>query len=161
MEGISKPPADWRRFMKVILQADVKDVGKVGDLVNVSAGFARNFLFPRKLAAEATEHKVKEFEHLKRTIEAKKKKALEERKALVAKLQGITVNFKLAAGDSDRLFGTVTTTEISRALEKMGFSVDRRDIHLEEPIKVLGTHKAIVKLGDHVEGTLQVSVERL
>ena len=67
--------------MKVILTKDVKDIGKVGDLVSVAAGFARNFLFPKKLATEATEKRVKEYEHLKRVAESKKKKALEERKA--------------------------------------------------------------------------------
>ena len=69
--------------MKVILSKDVKDVGKVGDLVNVSEGFARNFLFPRKLAAEATEKRVKEWEHLKRVADAKKKKAVAERQAVI------------------------------------------------------------------------------
>jgi large subunit ribosomal protein L9 len=147
--------------MKVILSKDVKDVGKTGDLVSVSAGFARNFLFPRKLANEATETKVKEWEHLKRVADARKVKAAAERKALVDKMKGITVVFKVQAGENDKLFGTVTTSEISRELEKQNFSVDRRDIFLEEPIKVLGSHKATVKYAEGVEATIQISVERL
>lgn len=146
--------------MKVILQKDVKDVGRVGELVNVSEGFARNFLFPRKLAAEATEKRVKEYEHLKRVAETKKKKAMAERQELLNKINGTTVTFKLAAGETDKLFGTVTTTDISKELQKMGHSVDRRDIHLEEPIKVLGQHKAVVRYAEGMEAKIQISVER-
>lgn len=146
--------------MKVILVKDVKDVGKVGDLVNVSSGFARNFLFPRKLANEATEKRIKEWEHLKRVAEVKKKKAVAERQAVLGKLNGISLKFKVSAGEGDKLFGSVTTSDISKELEKAGHSVDRRDIHLEEQIKVLGTHKATVRLGEGLEGSIQVVVER-
>lgn len=146
--------------MKVILQKDVKDLGKVGDLVNVSMGFARNLLFPRKLAVEATEKKVNEYNHLKRVAESKKKKALTERQEFLGKVKGTTVTFKLNAGEGDKLFGTVTTNDISKQLEKQGFSVDRRDIHLEEPIKVLGTHKAVIRYADNLEAAIQIAVER-
>src|SRR5437868_6433596 len=146
--------------MKVILQKDVKDLGKVGDLVNVSEGFARNFLFPRKLASEATEKRVKEWEHLKRVADVKKKKAVAERQAVLAKITGTTVTFKVAAGENDKLFGTVTTSDISKELDKAGHSVDRRDIHLEEPIKVLGQHKALVRMGEGLEAKILIAVER-
>lgn len=146
--------------MKVILTKDVKDVGKVGDLVSVSAGFARNFLFPRSLASEATEKRVKEWEHLKRVADAKKKKAVAERQEILKKISGVTVSFKANAGENDKLFGTVTTTEISRELEKLGFSIDRRDIHLAEPIKLLGSHKATVRYSEGLEATIQINVER-
>lgn len=146
--------------MKVILSKDVKDVGKAGDLVSVSAGFARNFLFPRKLAAEATESRAKEWEHLKTVAEDRRKKAVAERKALLGKISGANVSFKVQAGENDKLFGTVTTTDISRELEKTGFSIDRRDIHLEEPIKILGSHKAVIRYGEGMEATIQINVER-
>jgi large subunit ribosomal protein L9 len=146
--------------MKVILQKDVKDLGKVGDLVNVSEGFARNLLFPRKLALEATEKRVNEYNHLKRVAESKKKKALAERQELLNKIKGTTVAFKLNAGENDKLFGTVTTSDISKGLEKLGFSVDRKDIHLEEQIKVLGTHKATIRYAEGLETQIQVAVER-
>jgi large subunit ribosomal protein L9 len=146
--------------MKVILQKDVKDVGRVGDMVNVSEGFARNFLFPRKLASEATEKRMKEWEHLKRVADTKKKKAVAERQELLNKVNGQTVKFKLAAGENDKLFGTVTTNDISKELEKAGHSVDKRDIHLEEPIKVLGQHKAIVRMGEGLEAKIMIAVER-
>ena len=147
--------------MKVILQKDVKNLGKVGDLVSVSTGFARNYLFPRSLAAEATEKRVHEFEHLKKVAEAKKKKAVGERQELIKKLSGVTVNFKAPAGDTDKLFGTVTNVDISNELEKHGYSIDRRDILLEEPIKMLGQHKATIRLGEGIETSVLVSVERL
>ncbi len=146
--------------MKVILQKDVKDVGRVGELVNVSEGFARNFLFPRKLAAEATEKRVKEYDHLKRVAETKKKKALAERQAVLTKVNGTTVQFKVAAGETDKIFGTITTTDISKELQKGGFSIDRRDIHLEEPIKLLGQHKAVIRYAEGLEAKIQISVER-
>lgn len=146
--------------MKVILQKDVKNLGKVGELINVADGYARNFLFPRKLAQEATEKRVNELEHLKRVAEIQKKKAKAEREAILGKMKGLSVTFKVAAGDSDKLFGTITTTDISRELEKLGYSIDRRDIHLEEPIKMLGQHKATIKLGEGLEGEVQVVVER-
>ncbi len=147
--------------MKVILQKDVKNLGKVGDLVNVAVGFARNFLFPRKLASEATEKRVHEFEHLKKVAEIKKKKAVGERAEVVKKLSGVSLVFKSEAGDSDKLFGSITNVDISNELEKHGFSIDRRDIHIEEAIKMLGQHKATVKLGDGLEANLKISVERL
>lgn len=146
--------------MKVILQKDVKDLGKIGDLVTVSQGFARNFLFPRKMAAVATETKVKEYEHLKRVAEIKKKKAVAERKELLNKISGVAVKFKMQTGDSDKIFGSVTSADISAELQKAGFSVDRRDIHIEEHIKVLGNHKATIRLGEGLEASLQIVVER-
>lgn len=146
--------------MKVILQQDVKDIGKVGELLNVKEGFARNFLFPRKLAVEATETRIKEWEHLKRVTEVKKKKALEEKKAVLNKMSGVALTFKMQAGEGEKLFGTVTSTDIAKELAKKGFAVDRRDIHLEEAIKLLGTHKATIRLSEGLETSIQVIVER-
>lgn len=147
--------------MKVLLQQDVKNLGKVGELVNVKTGFARNYLFPRLLAVEATEKRVKEFAHLKLVAEAKKKKATAERQEVVKKLSGVSLTFKMPAGETDKLFGSVTNTDVSNELEKHGYSIDRRDIHLEDSIKVLGSHKAIVRLGEGLEAEIAISVERL
>jgi large subunit ribosomal protein L9 len=148
--------------MKVILQKDVKDLGKVGDLVNVKQGYARNFLFPRKLALAATENKVTEWAHLQKVAEIKKKKAMAGRQEVINKMQGLTLNFRLeAAADSEKLFGSVTTMDISKELEKQGYSIDRRDIHLEEQIKLLGQHKASVKMGDGLEAEITIVVEKL
>jgi large subunit ribosomal protein L9 len=146
--------------MKVILQKDVKDLGKVGDLVSVSEGFARNFLFPRKLALEATEKRVKEFEHLNRVAEAKKIKANSDRQLVLNKISGVTLNFKMAAGDSDRLFGTVTTTDISKALEKQGFSVDRRDILLMSQSKFWDSTRQLLSILRVFRLSIAIAVER-
>ena len=147
--------------MKVILKQDIKDLGKVGELVNVANGYARNFLFPRKLAAEATEKRVKEFEHWQMVAESRQKKAMAERRAMLDKVAGLQLVFKLNAGEEDKLFGSVTNKDISDELEKQGHIVDKRDIVLEEPIKVLGQHKALIKMGEGLEQEIIVTVERL
>ena len=147
--------------MKVILKQDVKDLGKVGELVMVAKGYARNFLFPRKLAAEATEKRVKEFQHWTRVAESRQKKALAERKTLLDKIGELPLIFQCKAGEEDRLFGSVTNKDISDELEKQGYMVDKRDIHLPEPIKILGQHKALVKMGEGLEQQIVVTVERL
>lgn len=145
--------------MKVVLQKDVKNVGKVGDVVNVKDGFARNFLFPRKMAVEATETRVKAWEHLMKVSEAKKKKAIAERKELLSKLGGITLTFNMVAGEQEKIFGAVTAHDVSKELENKGFSIDRRDIDME-PIKQLGQHKATVDFGDGLTTEITVAVER-
>ena len=145
--------------MKVILQKDVKDLGKVGDLVNVKTGFARNFLFPKSLAMVATEGQVKEWSHIQKVIKAKQKKALGDRKTAIEALKDITLNFKLPANDADMLFGSITNHDISRLLGEQGHSVDKRDIKLE-PIKMLGQHKAVVDFGDDLTTEIAVNVER-
>ena len=147
--------------MKVILQKDVKDLGKVGDLVNVSQGYARNFLFPRRLAEQATEKNVKQLDHQKRVAEIKKKKVVSERKELIDKLNGVTLTFQLQAGEDDKLFGSVTAIDISKELENQGFSVDKRDIEIEDAIKFLGQHKAIVNLGSDLQAEVLIAVERV
>ncbi len=146
--------------MKVILQKDVKDLGKIGELVQVKSGYARNFLFPRKLATEATEKRVKEFTHLKRVAEIKAAKAVEGRKEVITSLEGKTVSFKVQASEDEKLFGSIGQLDIARELEKQGFSIDKRDVVLEEPIKVLGQHKAMVSFGDDLKAEIMVSVER-
>ncbi len=148
--------------MKVILQKDVKNLGKVGELVNVKQGYARNFLFPRELAVAATENRETEWNHLKKVAEIKKKKAVVGRQEIINKMKGITLTFKLdTAGESEKLFGSVTTMDISKELEKHGYEIDKRDIHLEEQIKILGQHKAHVRMGEGLEAELTVVVEKL
>lgn len=146
--------------MKVILQKDVKDLGKIGDLVNVANGFARNFLFPRRMAVEASEKRENEYEHLKKVAEAKRKKAVAERKLVVEKIQGLSLVFKRDAGESEKLFGSITTIDISKELGTKGYEIDRRDIHLEDQIRILGQHKAQVKLGEGLEAEITIIVER-
>jgi large subunit ribosomal protein L9 len=147
--------------MKVILQEDVRNLGKVGDVLKVADGYARNFLLPRKLAVEATEKRVKEWTHLNKVAEAKKKKAVVQRKEVLDKLVKETVNFKAdTAEGSDKLFGAVTNSDVAEELVKMGYNIDRKEIVLEGPIRILGQHKAKVKLGEGLEAEIKISVER-
>ncbi len=147
--------------MKVILQEDVRNLGKVGDVVKVADGFGRNFLLPRRLAVEATEKRVKEWTHLNRVADQKKKKAVGVRKEVLEKVAKETVNFKVETAEGgDKLFGAVTSADIAEQLAKMGYNIDRKEIVLEAPLKVLGQHKAKVKLGDGLETDIKISVER-
>ncbi|MGH1468492.1 MAG: 50S ribosomal protein L9 [Bdellovibrionales bacterium] len=146
--------------MKVILNQDVKNLGKIGEMVQVKPGFARNFLFPRRMASEATEKRVKEFKHLQLVAEAKQAKAVEGRKEVLAKIQGETVQFQVEAAEDEQLFGSIGALDISRKLEEAGFAVDKRDVVLEDVIKVLGQHKAKVVLGKDLEAEITVAVER-
>jgi large subunit ribosomal protein L9 len=147
--------------MKVILQEDVRNLGKVGDVVKVADGFARNFLLPRRLAVEATEKRVKEWTHLNQVAEAKKKKAVGARKEILEKLAKETVNFKMETAEGgDKLFGAITSSDIAEELAKVGYNIDRKEIVLDGPIKILGQHKAKVKLGEGLETEIKISVER-
>lgn len=146
--------------MKVVLQKDVKNLGKIGDAVNVADGYARNFLFPRKLAVQATEKNIKEWEHLQKVAEIKNKKAQADRQELINALNGVTVKFTRQAGEADKLFGSVTNLDISDELSAMGHEVDKRDILLEDVIRMLGQHKAVIKLGEGLEAEIVVAVDK-
>lgn len=145
--------------MKVILKKDVRDLGRSGDMVSVKDGYARNFLFPRQLAAEATQARVKEYEHWVRVATSKKKKAVAELSQIIEKLKTVTVTFTLPAGENDKLFGSVTNKDIAEDLAKKGFSVEKKDIQIE-PIKLLGQYKAKISFGEGLKTEIAVSVER-
>jgi large subunit ribosomal protein L9 len=146
--------------MKVILQKDVRNLGKVGDLVNVKSGYARNFLFPNRLAQEATGERVRQVEHITKMAQSLKKKAKAEKLAVAEKVKGITLTFKRQAGEGDRLFGSVTATDIAKELDTKGFAIERRDIQLKDPIKTLGQYKVILKLEADVEAELVLTVDK-
>ena len=147
--------------MKVILQDDVRNLGKVGDVVKVADGYARNFLLPRKLAVEATEKRVKEWTHLHKVADQKKKKAAVLKKGVLDKLAKETVSFHMETSEnSDKIFGAVTNVDIAEQLSKKGYNIDRKEISLDGPIKILGQHKAKVKLGEGLDAEIKISVER-
>lgn len=146
--------------MKVILQEDVKHVGVVGDVVNVADGFGRNFLIPRGLAILADERNVKRLEHQKRVTAARRARIEGESKALAEQLANVAVSIKRAAGDEDKLFGSVTTKDISEALAAEGFDVDRKAIHLDDAIRSIGVHHAGIKLPMGVDASIKVYVIR-
>ncbi len=144
--------------MKVFLREDVKNVGKIGDVVNVSDGYARNFLFPKKLAVEANTKNIKEFEHNKRIIQERAAKMRDSSRATAEKLSALSLTIKAKAGEEDKLFGSVTTMDIAEALKAAGFEIDKKRISLEEPIKRLGEYSVEVKIHPEVTATVKVQV---
>src|SRR5690349_5878316 len=126
--------------VQVILRDDVPNLGKIGDVVRVKPGFARNFLLPRGLAIEASNKNLKVLEHQKRVIAAKAERDLKGAEAAAKKLEGLKLTVKANAGDEGRLFGSVTNLDLERLLAEKGFQVDRRRIEIDEPIKQLGTY---------------------
>jgi len=144
--------------MQVILIQDVKDLGSMSDIVNVRKGYARNFLFPKKLAKTAIASNLKIVEEIKK----KKIQALEKEKkdaeALKDKLSSFSCTIAVEAGDDDKLFGTVTTQDVAKAFEEEGFSLDKKKIILEEPIKKLGVYHVSVKLHPEVKTEVKLWV---
>ena len=145
--------------MKVILQQDVRDQGKKGQLIDVSDGYARNFLLPRKLAVEATADninaiKIKEAARLKKLENDKS-----EARDIAAKLDSLIVKVQARAGSAGKLFGAVTAKEISDALhEQHGMTVEKNKIVLDEHIKAYGSYEIKCKLGFEITGTIHVIV---
>ena len=145
--------------MKVVLLADVKGQGKKNDVIEVSDGYARNFLIPRKLAVEANATILNE---IKGKEEAKKHRAeveLAEAKALASKLEGILVKITASSGADGRLYGSITAKEIAESLAKVhGITVDKRKISLKDPIRAYGKYELPVKLHPEVTGHIHVLV---
>jgi large subunit ribosomal protein L9 len=144
--------------MKVFLKEDVKNLGKIGDVVNVAEGYARNFLLPKKVAVEANPKNLKEFEHNKRIIQEKAAKIKDASRATADKLSALTLRIRAKAGEEDKLFGSVTTMDIAEAFKAEGFEVDKKKILLGEPIKRLGEYTVEVKIHSEVNATVKVQV---
>ncbi len=146
--------------MKVILTEDVKAQGKKGDLINVSDGYARNFLFPKGLAVEANAANVAERNSKLASIDHKKAEEKAAAAELAAKLGTLTVVMTAKAGAGDKLFGSVTSKEIAEEIKKRyGLDVDKKKIVLDEPIRAFGAYKVAVKLHPEVSATLTVKIE--
>src|SRR5436190_16939256 len=142
--------------MDVILREDIVNVGSRGEVVNVAAGYARNFLLPKRLAVAATESNKKIVEQERQSHLRKEAKQKNEAEDLGKMLHGVTVTIAQKAGENDQLFGSVTSKDVAEALEKQNFTIDRRKIQLDEPIKSLGEHKIPVRL--HKDVTTEVTV---
>ncbi len=147
--------------MKVLLTADVKDLGKAGDIRNVAEGYARNFLIPRGLAVAATEENVRKVQQQKEAQARREAKALQEMQAVASRIEGVELRFQAHVGEQDRLYGSITTADIARELsQKIGREIDKHSVVLEEPIRELGTFKVQVRLGRGAAATINVVVER-
>jgi large subunit ribosomal protein L9 len=144
--------------MKVILKSDVKALGRIGEVVNVKDGFARNFLMPQGLAVEANTRNIKEFENEKSKILAMAKKLRTGAEGLAARIAEAKVIIKSKSGEEEKLFGSVTAMDIAEALKAQGIEVDKKKIHLEEPIKRLGDYTVSIKLAVDVAADLAVQV---
>ena len=144
--------------MKVILQETLEGVGNLGDLLDVSPGFARNYLLPRKKAVEASSRNIKEVEHAKRVTAEKAKKERLEIEAFAKNVSTVSLTIPMQVGKDDKLFGSVTAKDIAEGLAEQGLTVDRRKIQLPQPIKELGTFAIAVKLPRDVSASISVHV---
>ena len=147
--------------MEVLLLKDVEQLGQIGEIKRVADGYARNFLIPRGLATIATPGAVKQAELLRQRDARRQEKELNEAQALAQELDGRSVTFQARAGESDRLYGSITNANIAEALEEqVGQDVDRRKIEMEEPLKELGTHAVTIRLAPGAEAKITVIIER-
>jgi len=144
--------------MKVILLQEVKKLGKKGDVLEVAEGYARNFLLPRKLAAQATPDTMNQMQQQKNATADRQKRQLEEARLMAAQLGQIEVKVKAKAGEGGKLFGAVTTKDIADAAKlQHGIELDRRKMEITEPIKNLGPSSVVMKI--HPEVTAEIKVQ--
>ena len=146
--------------MDVILREDVDKLGSRGQLVKVASGYARNFLLPKRLAVPATEANKKIIEQERQGHLRREAKLVSDAGDLAKMMADLSVTIAQKAGENDQLFGSVTSKDIVEALEKQGYTIDRRKIALEEPIKTLGDFKVVVKLHRGVSIEIPVHVVR-
>ncbi len=146
--------------MQIILQEDVEKLGNRGELVEVAAGYARNFLLPRKLALEATPGNMKRLERMRATFAKKEATEKDAAQKLAELLAGVSLTFARKSGENEQLFGSVTTADISEALAAQGFTIDKRKITLADPIKLVGEYEIPVKLHREVTATVKLAVKK-
>ena len=145
--------------INVVLTEDLTNLGKIGELVRVRPGYARNYLVPRGLAIGATAENVARIEHEKRVAEAKNAKLKGEAEQLSSKLASVKITIERPVGEGDRLYGSVTSRDVEEALASAGFAVDRRRIAMD-PIKTLGTHQITIRLATSISATVAVTVAK-
>lgn len=146
--------------MKVILRKNFDQLGKVGEIVNVKDGYARNFLIPRGVAYQATQGNIRALEEEKKQIQKREAKELEEAQKLAAEMEKVSVTIPVKVGEEEKIFGTVTSQMIVDSLKEKGFEVDKRKVEITEPIKSLGIYSVAVKLHSNVTATVKTWVVR-
>lgn len=144
--------------MKVILRDHVTNLGERGEIVNVARGYARNYLVPKGLAFEATPGNIRTIELQKKVWEAREVKVVEEAQAFADRLSAVELSVTKKAGESETLYGSVTNAEIAELLSAKGIEIDRRKIHLEEPIKSVGEFTIPVKIHPKVTAEIKLKV---
>ncbi|MFC1670300.1 50S ribosomal protein L9 [Spirochaetota bacterium] len=146
--------------MKVILQKDIENLGDAGDVKEVADGFARNYLLPKKLVTIANESSKKAIEHQEKLIKIKKEKRKKQSEKLSESFSGLELTFQAQVGEDEKLFGSVTSMDISKKLKEMGYNVDKRKIVLESPIKSIGEFEIQIKLDEGLAPQIKVIVEK-
>jgi len=146
--------------MEVILRQYVEHLGKRGDVVKVAAGYARNYLLPRKLALPATDGNKRHVERERKIMEVKEADEKAQAQAIAARIEAIDVVITRRVGETDQLYGSVTSADIAEFLKSKGFEIDRRKLILPEPIKTIGTHPVPLKLHRDVTVTIKVQVAK-
>jgi len=144
--------------MEVILKEDIVNLGKIGEVVRVRDGYARNYLLPRGLVLEANKKNLKTFEHHKKLVGDQKQKIVRQAQSVGDQLNGVSLVIPMKVGEEGRLFGSVTNIHIEKALKAKGLNVDRRKIQLAEPIKSAGDYDVPVRLSGDITVPLKVSV---
>lgn len=147
--------------MKVILTSDVDKLGKAGEMVNAKTGFARNFLLPNKLAVQATKENIKIWEEKQAELRAIERENIKNANELKEKIENIKVKIIAKTGEGDRLFGSITSMDIEKALkEQHGLDVDKKKIEMKDNIKSLGTFNVVVKIYPDINANLEVIVDK-
>lgn len=146
--------------MQIILQEDIDKLGNRGDVVTVKPGYARNYLLPRKLAVEATAGNLKAIERIRTSLAKKTATELEAAQKQAELLNGIGLKFTRKTGENDQMFGSVTTADIAEGLAAQGFKIDKRQVQLAEPLKIIGESAVTIKVFRDVTAQIKVSVEK-
>jgi large subunit ribosomal protein L9 len=146
--------------MKVILTENIDAVGHIGDTVNVAPGFARNFLLPKGLAMEATSRNVGELEHKKRLLAQKRELVRQEMLSVAEKLNAVSITVRRKVADDEKIYGSVTSTDVAKSLEAQGFDLPRKSILMDQPIKALGEFKIQIRVDNEISATVRVVVEK-
>jgi len=145
--------------MKVILKDNIKGVGKKNEVINASDGYARNFLFPKNLAVEATPENMQKLNSQNQAKQYRKDQEKEQAQEIAKKLEKITVEIKVQAGENGKIFGSVSSKEVAESLEKQyKIAIDKKKIEIKEPIKVLGTRTIEARLFEGVIGKIKINV---
>ncbi len=144
--------------MKVILTKDLDNLGRAGALVDVKTGYGRNYLLPRNLAVLATAKNIRQLDHQKSGILARAAKEKQNMAAIAQKISAIEVKFTRKVGDQNKLFGSVTSKDVHEQLVAQGYPIERKQVHMPEPLKEVGTHEVQVKLHPEVTVMLKVTV---
>jgi len=146
--------------MKVILTENIADLGEIGQVVNVAPGYARNYLLPKGIALEATGRNVRELEHRKRILAQKREKVRQEMMSLAEKLNQVSIVMQRKVAEEDKLYGSVSASDIAAALAEKGFDIQRRDLLLEQPIKQVGEFTVPVRVHAQISANIRLVVEK-